>query len=208
MEKAIIDALIVGGPALVSGWIGFYLGSYLKKKGENQAIHEDINKLVDQVAAVTQTTKEIEAKISSEMWDRQKNWEMKREVVFESMKRVVQADNALLSFSMILKVGPTDGDDWIQTIHEQTVKWRDASNALDESRSLITVVCSEETRKAMEHFGMLTNQIAGGISQKNAQAYPNSSKALAEALFLVRVALRKELGIETVASLPASASAK
>jgi hypothetical protein len=43
---------------------------------------------------------------------------------------------------------------------------------------------------------MLTNQIAGGISQKDAQAYPNSAKALAQALFSVKAALRKELGID------------
>jgi hypothetical protein len=66
------------------------------------ATHEDIDKLVDQVRAVTQTTKEIEARISNEVWDRQKLWEMKREVVFDAMKRVVQADNALLSFACFL----------------------------------------------------------------------------------------------------------
>jgi hypothetical protein len=32
---------------------GAYLGSYLKKKGENLATHEDIHELVEHVAAVT-----------------------------------------------------------------------------------------------------------------------------------------------------------
>lgn len=159
-----------GGLSLVGGWLGAYLGSYLKKKGENLATHEDIDKLVDQVRAVTQTTKEIEAKISNEVWDRQKRW--------------------------------------TQTIYDQAAKRRDASNALDESRLLATVVCSEETRKTLESFGMLTNQVAGKISQKDAQAYPNSAKALAQALFTVQAALRKELGIETVASPPVSSPSR
>jgi hypothetical protein len=51
--------------------IGAYLRSYLRKKGENLATHEDINKLVDQVSAVTTVAKQIEAKISNEMWQRQ-----------------------------------------------------------------------------------------------------------------------------------------
>jgi hypothetical protein len=51
---------------------------YLKKKGENLATHEDIGKLIDQVRAVTITTKEIEASISDRSWNRQKHWEMKR----------------------------------------------------------------------------------------------------------------------------------
>jgi hypothetical protein len=49
--------------ASVAG-IASYLGSYLKKKGENLATHEDINKLVDQVSAVTAATKQIEARIT------------------------------------------------------------------------------------------------------------------------------------------------
>lgn len=66
-----LEAFLAGGLSLVGGWCGAHIGAYLKKKGENLATHEDIDKLVDQVRAVTQTTKEIEAKISDEMWDRQ-----------------------------------------------------------------------------------------------------------------------------------------
>jgi hypothetical protein len=40
-----------------------YIHPYLGKKAENLATHEDINKLVDQVEAVTTAAKEIEAKI-------------------------------------------------------------------------------------------------------------------------------------------------
>jgi hypothetical protein len=49
-----------GLTALVTAFVGSYLGAYLKKKGENLATHEDIDKLLDQVSAVTQTTKETE----------------------------------------------------------------------------------------------------------------------------------------------------
>ena len=36
---------------LVSAGAGAYLGTYLKKKGENFVTHEDIDRLVDQVGA-------------------------------------------------------------------------------------------------------------------------------------------------------------
>jgi hypothetical protein len=68
MEKLLIPALWVL-TVLAGGFIGF-MAAYLKKKGENLATHEDITKLVDQVRAVTTATKEIEAKISTEVWDR------------------------------------------------------------------------------------------------------------------------------------------
>jgi hypothetical protein len=40
------------------------ISSYLKKKGENLATHEDVDKLVKQVSAVTAATKQIEANIT------------------------------------------------------------------------------------------------------------------------------------------------
>src|ERR1017187_3205456 len=76
----VITAVLAGG--------GAYLGSYLKKKGENWATQEDIDKLVKQVAIVTQTTKEIEAKITNEVWERQRKWDLKREALFEAMKEL------------------------------------------------------------------------------------------------------------------------
>lgn len=44
--------------------LGAYFGSYLKKKGENLATHEDIDMLVRQVSAVTAASKQIEARIT------------------------------------------------------------------------------------------------------------------------------------------------
>lgn len=49
---------------LVASGVGAYIGAYLKKKGENLATHEDIDKLVTQVSAVTVATKNIEDRIS------------------------------------------------------------------------------------------------------------------------------------------------
>ena len=59
--------LVVFVSSSLSAGAGAFIGSYLKKKGENLATHEDINKLVDQVKSVTQATKEIEAKISGKL---------------------------------------------------------------------------------------------------------------------------------------------
>ena len=45
----------MGLTTLIGSFTGSYFASYLKKKGENRAIHEDLSKLVDQVTAVLQT---------------------------------------------------------------------------------------------------------------------------------------------------------
>jgi hypothetical protein len=80
---------------------GAYLGSCLKKKGENLATHEDIKQLVEQVSAVTNATKEIEAKISDDVWTRQKHWEMKRDVVFDTSRKIARIDDLLTSLFVV-----------------------------------------------------------------------------------------------------------
>jgi predicted oxidoreductase len=75
---------------LVTG-LGGFLAGYLKKKGENLAKKEDLDRLVKEVQAVTTTTKEIEAKISNDVWDRQKQWETRKEIVFETLRTLARA---------------------------------------------------------------------------------------------------------------------
>ena len=105
-----------------------YLTGYVKKKGENRAIHEDIGKLTDQVAAVTKTAKEIEAKISSDLWDRQKRWELKREVLFEVTRKAAQIEDAIRGLSTTLdserKDTHAEGDlDWMRRKNEALKAW-------------------------------------------------------------------------------------
>jgi hypothetical protein len=83
----------------VAGGLGAYLGSYLKKKGENLATHEDLDKLVTQMAAVTTATKNIEAQISDDVWQRQKRWEAKREAIFEVMRKLGELEATSARYS-------------------------------------------------------------------------------------------------------------
>jgi len=81
--------------AVVAG-VGAYFGSYLKKKGGDLATHEDLDKLVDQVKAVTQATKEIEEKISDQMWNRHKRWEIKKDALFAFVKELPAFEEAIV----------------------------------------------------------------------------------------------------------------
>src|SRR6266404_3989380 len=100
MEKLIALALTT----LIGAFIGSYLASYLKKKGENLATREDLDKLVEQVRAVTTATKEIEAKISTDVWDRQKRWEMKRDLLFEATRRLAAVNDSLMNLNSACEI--------------------------------------------------------------------------------------------------------
>ena len=90
------NIIALGLTTLVSAFVGSYLASYLKKKGENLATHEDIDKLVDQVRAVTTATKEIEERIESSAWSRQRHWEMKQDALFASVQALDRTKTAFI----------------------------------------------------------------------------------------------------------------
>ncbi|MFP5203845.1 MAG: hypothetical protein ACLGP3_07715 [Acidobacteriota bacterium] len=66
-----------------------FFGSYSAKKGENLATKEDI-------AQLTKTAEGIKAEISDKVWDRQKQWEMRRDIVFESMRKTGKLESCLI----------------------------------------------------------------------------------------------------------------
>jgi hypothetical protein len=194
-----VDALLVGVLSLVGGWGGAYLGAYVRKKGENLATHEDIGKLVDQVRAVTQTTKEIEAKISSDVWNQQKQWEMKREVLFGAAKSIVELDDLLIELDSLLRMDDPDGDQWLKARHKATMGWNDALKRFIETKLLVEIVCSRETSAEFGNLGVFVSNLGAKLAKKDAQVYRESVKELAGILLRTRFAIRKELGVDGAA---------
>jgi hypothetical protein len=195
---------------LLIGAFGGYLAGYTKKKGENLATHEDIGKLTDQVAAVTQTAKEIEAKTSSEMWDRQKRWELKREVPFEAAKRLAAVDDALNTYSSALRLERNkqvqeDSSVWLEEKLRILERWSKASTAFDETRLFVGVVCGKETKDAVDDLWNLVTRIGMGIS-KDVAVYDNLRPEFSKKLLTVREAIRKELGIDALDQPPPAES--
>ncbi len=74
MTLALADFLAVGLLSLVGGWACAYLGAYLKRKGENLATHEDLQRLVEQVKATTAATEAIRAEMTGKLWLSQELW--------------------------------------------------------------------------------------------------------------------------------------
>jgi hypothetical protein len=192
MESHIMSALM-----LLVGVFAGYLAGYMKKKGENRAMHEDLDNLTAQVAAVTKTTKEIEAQISNDVWDRQKRWELRREVLFEATRRIAELDDALLSLDSVrqieLKNQVIDGVGWPEKRSKIIMRRSMAATAFDETKLFVGIVCGKETKEAFDALGTVANNIALGTEP---DVYQKSQAELAKKLFTVRAAIRRELGID------------
>jgi hypothetical protein len=182
---------------------GAYLGSYLKKKGENLATHEDIDKLVKQVSVITEATKKIEAKISNEAWDRQKRWELKREVLFDVTKTLGPVNAALASLyaaceteiSSIKSGGPERFDLRLKAGDE----WNIAADRLNEVTFLAALVCGEDLRRALLDLRFFAVEAAQEAMRQREVAPTLSTKELVAKLGVVTAATRKELEIDNPA---------
>jgi hypothetical protein len=196
MEYMPLTYLAVGA---LLGFFGGYLKAYGAKKGENLATHEDIDKLVDQVRAVTTTTKEIEAKISNEVWDRQKQWELKRDLLFDAAKRLTDVENKLLSLNTYWtkrNAGEIEGEESrIRLDNEYVTNWQESIRSFEEIETMAQIVCSAETMRAFAQLGDLLRMMASKIVSGDKDIYSALKSERDKKFGLVKVAIRKELGM-------------
>ena len=133
MQTTLIVVLSLLNTAIVGA--GIYLTSYLKKKAQNLATREEFKELEKQTAALTRTTAQIEADIKSDVWDRQKRWELRRDALFELMKRLGTLKD---SVTALVSVHQTDLQNGWQNDFNRTAnriklgqEWIDAASSLD-----------------------------------------------------------------------------
>jgi hypothetical protein len=81
-----IDALgwFTAVTGVIGGAIGGLLGGYFSKRGEIQAIHSQLDKVV----AETSETRKATLNIDQDFWHRQRLWDLKRDIAIEMMKQV------------------------------------------------------------------------------------------------------------------------
>ena len=201
-----MQLILWGLAALVGAFIGSYLGSYLKKKGENLATHEDIDKLVEQVRAVTTATKEIEAKTSIGVWDRQKRWELKREVLFETTKCIAAVKDALARLSAVYETEETSqregGPERRETRAKAGAESSEAANRLEQAILLVDLACGPELKKGLLDFALFARRLSLQILDGRPETFMTSLNELVAKLDALRVEMRREIGVEKPGGSP------
>jgi hypothetical protein len=185
----------------VSAAAGAYFGGYLKTKGENVATHEDIDKLVDQVRAVTTTTKEIEAKISNEVWDRQRHWEAKRDSLLGAVKSLSSVDKNFSLFRETVDFGlknqPPE-EQLNEKVFQAVKDYSEAEDKLNEAVLLVDMICGEATVLALREVRKLVRQRSELLVKKDVDGAGALEKRYYRSLYDFKCALRSELGIVVV----------
>jgi hypothetical protein len=184
----------------LSAGAGAYFGGYFKTKGENFATHEDIDKLVDQVRAVTTTTKEIEAKISNEVWDRQKQWELKRDSLFEVGKSMTAMIDALTELYSFYDTENKRGGDIPATRKEKQLAlvaaYNNTASEFDNAALLAGIVCGKELQTTTLSLGRFVRDTGMEAPRGTIEFFETKTRELVQKRQAVITAIRKELGID------------
>jgi hypothetical protein len=140
--------------ALIAGF-GAYFGAYLKKKGQRLATHEDMDKIVEEVRAVTKATKEIEAKIQGDIWDEQRRWELKRDTLISVAKAFAKSVDKLGQLSASF----TTGKDKIKAGED----YQHAAAQFDEAMIVADLICSAPLADELLSMSTLMRRVATDI---------------------------------------------
>lgn len=180
---------------VLSAGIGAYIGAYLKKKGENLATHEDIDKLLVQIRATTEATKSIEARISSEVWDRQRQWELKRDAVLAVIQALSAAEDALMETCTYYLMSVKDGRNPMvkEEYDKATLDWKDKLTEFESKRTIAKLICGEQFNSSLT---MVRDAIRDGMKQimkRSIKSYdeigPSVSLAMSGAVLWARIEL-------------------
>jgi len=206
MQTAVIVIVFLANVSLVGA--GIYLSAYLKRKAEGLATKEEFEDLKKQTAELTRTTKEIEAEISTGIWDRQKRWEMKREVLFDAAKGVAKIENALSNLNSAYATADKNKSSaqpvFLEMIAKAEEKWFEVRAAFSEAELFVEVTCSKGMCEALGEYGRFTTGIAFQINKGDLEIYKKSLRELIRLRYAVREAIRVELKTES-GSTPLSA---
>ncbi len=205
-----INALLVWAVALaIAGW-GAYFGAYYRKKGENLATKEDIGEL-------TRRTKEIEAKINDQMWNKQRQWELKREAIFPAIQALDRTKTAFVDLwaAHLVNLPPPLGDSKYEERKDNAdAKWLSEISRFDEMRSSVSLVCGKTMRSALAEASVLIRTNASLIFRKeiNDREFEAVGEKMRAAIRKVNQLARAELGIalssEETAEDPVSRSSQ
>jgi hypothetical protein len=185
----------------IGAWFAAYFGSYFRKKGENLASHEDIDKLVDQVRAVTTTTKQIEARISNEVWDRQRQWELKRDALLEGGRAMADFLAALMTLNAVYAVSAESAEAPNPAMgrHESTAidAFNSASYSFQRAQLVVSVVSSDDMQRAFVAMEKLLKLVSIKVVDGDTKSFALTLPQLKASASDVVRAIRKELGVDT-----------
>jgi hypothetical protein len=152
---------------------------------------------------VTQATKEIEARISDDVWSRQKRWEVQQSALLETLRDLATAESrvwALLHAYSSANENPTP--EQVEECALRNREYMDAMNAFWRSKLATAIVCGDRIANQLD---TLDRQIARvrmqATNNRQHDAWDLFDPIQADKATLTRI-IREELRFEGLATAP------
>lgn len=154
------------------------------------------------MSAVTHATKEIVAKISNDMWDRQKQWEIKRDALQDVIRTLAAGEAALLWLSSAFRAyeikkgeSTTAEGAALKSKAAAAATWDKVSADLDRVGLMAALVSDIHVTAGIADASKAMKDTARAIFHKDVAHYPQTARQREEKIDRVLLAIRNELGI-------------
>ena len=192
---------------LVKRLVAPYVDAYSRQKGQNLATHEDLDKLVAQMAAVTESTENIKAAISDDVWDRQKQWELRRDAVLDAIRAHADLESALVNLNSCLsgylsvsEKGLTDKTD--AEVSATIQRFRNSRTSFRRAHLIVDLAVGGQFSNAMSAYFRLTGVVSTDMTHKRSFLDSAKHQELALSGNSVILSARQALGIKDAGDLP------
>jgi hypothetical protein len=199
-EESIDNLAVLGLGALwtlVVGGVGAWFGAYFKKKGENYATKEDLGELVRQMRELAKAQEEIKAEISDKMWDRQRRWELKRDVLVEAMRKAGVLVYKLSAIEGVYETSRSmeamQSSDRMAVHAAKLHECNDATAEFDTVTCVAGIGCAGKVVRAKQELSLAVRERQLSVSNGRSDATDLAAGRLAGNLDAVTLAIREEL---------------
>lgn len=189
-------------------WIGSYFSPYLRKRAENLATHDDLEKLINQVRATTEATKRIEARISNEVWNKQQLWEMKRDTVISVIQTMDATKDALMRYAAKrVSVAQAGADpNRFEIVIQASLLWTERIAEFESKRAVAALICSKRLSDALLDVQQALRGGYSDLRKGKISSYDDIGAVIRDRIIVTIALSRDELGIPAIASSQSDAS--
>jgi hypothetical protein len=138
---------------------GSFLPSYLREKGRNLATQEDIQELARQTGILTQTTKEIEARISIGVWSKQQRWDLQKTALLDSLKDLATAETFLVRLVQTFVDTKDRPQGWEARRKEANEKYAERINNFWRTQLAIEILCGTEIASHFQEIDTIFDRV-------------------------------------------------
>jgi hypothetical protein len=161
--------IVVAFYSLLAFVVGLFSRSFLPidmlERSKNLATKEDIQELARQMGILTQTTKEIEARISISVWSKQQRWDIQKTALLDSLKDLATAETFLVRLVQTFVDTKDHPQGWETRRKEANEKYADRINNFWRTQLAIEIVCGTEIGSHFQEIDTIFDRVRKSLKQ-------------------------------------------